>query len=102
MFECTRNTYNLFHSAKQNNLPGIILLIDFEKTFDGINFEFIMTTLELFGLGDNLTTWIIIILGKEEGSIFNVVTVVNGNISKPLEIQRGYQYTCTYVKAIKD
>ena len=35
-------------SFTQNNLPGIILLVDFEKAFDSISFEFIMTTLELF------------------------------------------------------
>ena len=34
--EYTRNTYDLFHSAKQNNLPGIILLVDFEKAFDRV------------------------------------------------------------------
>ena len=36
--ECTRNTYDMFHSAKQKNLPGIFLLVDFEKAFDGVSF----------------------------------------------------------------
>ena len=42
--ECTRNTYDIFTQAKENNLPGIILLIDFEKAFDSVSFEFILTT----------------------------------------------------------
>ena len=48
--ECTRNTYDIFTHAKENNLPGMLLLIDFEKAFDSVNFEFIVTTLEIFGL----------------------------------------------------
>ena len=95
--ECTRNTYDQFHSAKQNNLPGIILLVDFEKALDSISFAFIMTTLELFDLGENFKEWIKIILGMQEGTNFNAVTVVNGNISKPLEIQSGCRQGDTFV-----
>ena len=29
--ECTRNTYDLFNYAKVNNLPGMMLMIEFEK-----------------------------------------------------------------------
>ena len=50
--ECTRNTFDLFHSAKQNNLPDIILLVDFEKAFDSVSFEFILATLDIFEFGD--------------------------------------------------
>ena len=65
--ECTRNTYDSFHSAKQNNLPGIILLVDF---------------------GDNFKQWIKILLGVDEDTNFSAVTVINGSISKPLSIQQ--------------
>ena len=49
--ECMRNTYDLFHHVKQNNLPGIILLIDFEKAFNSVRFDLILTTLDIFALG---------------------------------------------------
>ena len=55
---CTRNTYDIFTHAKENNLPGIILLIDFEKAFNSESFEFILTTLEIFDFGENFKTWI--------------------------------------------
>ena len=29
--ECTRNTYDIFAHVKNNNLPGMILLVDFER-----------------------------------------------------------------------
>ena len=46
--KCTRNTYEIFTHAKEYNLPGIILFIDFEKSFYSVSFEFIITTLEIF------------------------------------------------------
>ena len=32
--DVTRTTYDFFQYTKQNNLPGMILLIDFQKAFD--------------------------------------------------------------------
>ena len=34
--------------AKSNNKPGIGLLVDFEKAFDSVSFEFILITLNIF------------------------------------------------------
>ena len=87
--ECTRNTYDLFIYAKVNNAPGMLLMIDFEKAFDSVDFRFLVASLELFGFGEHFITWIKIILGCKEGTQFNAVTVVNGNISRPFEIKRG-------------
>ena len=46
--KCTRNTYDLFTHAKENNLPGMMRLVDFEIAFDSVNFKFIITTLEIY------------------------------------------------------
>ena len=81
--------YDLFNYAKENNTPGMMLMIDFEKAFDSVDFRFLVTTLELFGFGEYFVTWVKIILGCNEGTHFKAVTVVNGNISKPFEIRRG-------------
>ena len=64
--ECTRN-------AKENNLPGMLLLVDFEKAFDSINFSFIVTTLEIFGFGEEFIRWITIILGMKKGLTFRLL-----------------------------
>ena len=39
--EVTRTTYDLFQYAKQNNLPGMILLIHIQKAFDSVSFRFL-------------------------------------------------------------
>ena len=67
----------------------MLLMIDFEKAFDSVDFRFLVASLELFGFGEHFVTWVKIILGCEEGTQFNAVTVVNGNISRPFEIKRG-------------
>ena len=87
--ECTRNTYDIFTHAKDNNLPGMLLLVGFEKAFDSINFQFINTTLEIFGFGEVFIKWITIILGINPGTNFQAVTVGNGNISSLLNVKRG-------------
>ena len=52
--ECTCNTYDLFNYAKVINLPGMMLMIDFEKAFDSVDFWFLTATLEMFGFGEYL------------------------------------------------
>ena len=45
MAECMRNAHDIFTHAKNNNLQGMLLLIDYKKAF-------IVTTLEIFGFGE--------------------------------------------------
>ena len=54
-----------------------------------MNFEFILTTLDIFDFGENFKTWVTILLRMEKGKNFNAVTIINVNISTPFEIQRG-------------
>ena len=68
--ECTRNTYDIFTHAKENNLPGLMIMIDFEKAFDSVGFKFIVTILEMFGFAEYFINWIKIILGIKEGTNF--------------------------------
>ena len=51
--EATKNTYDIFYQAKRTNNPGLAILIDFEKAFDSVSFEFIQKTLETFGFREN-------------------------------------------------
>ena len=85
--ECTGNTYDICTYAKNNSLPGMLLLVDFEKAFDSVSFEFILTTMDIFNFGENFKSWITILLRMEKGKHLNAVTVINGNISTPFKIQ---------------
>ena len=37
--------------TEKHNLPGMLVLIDFEKAFDSISWTFIYKTLKFFGFG---------------------------------------------------
>ena len=44
--------------AKENNIPGLILFLDFEKAFDTLEWTFIRKTLEHFGFGKGIISWL--------------------------------------------
>ena len=41
-----------------HDIPGLILLIDFEKAFDSVSWSFIFKVLKFFKFGDSLISWI--------------------------------------------
>jgi hypothetical protein len=47
MGENTRLLYDLMHYLEENDLDGLLLLVDFEKVFDSIEWEFLIQSLFL-------------------------------------------------------
>ena len=41
------------------HIPGYIVLLDFEKAFDSVDWSFLFMTLHAFNFGPNFTSWII-------------------------------------------
>ena len=82
--EAVRTTYDVMHYAKQNNLAGLLLCIDFEKAYDSISFKFIKMCLKFYNFGKDLIKWVEILL-------YDFKAVINhcGNISKSFSIGRG-------------
>lgn len=56
--ENTRLLYDLIHYCNEKCKPGLILLIDFEKGFDSVSWNFIFKALRFFNFGDNFIKWI--------------------------------------------
>ena len=78
-----------YSSLQNKQFNSFILLVDFEKAFDSVSCDFILTTLDVFNLGEVFKEWTKNILGVNEDTNFSAVTVINGNISKPFKIGRG-------------
>ena len=55
--ENIRLIYDILHYTEENNIPGILLLIDFEKAFDSLSWSFIDKTLNLFNFGPSIQKW---------------------------------------------
>ena len=48
MGENLRLLYDLMDYTNHNDLPGLLLLIDFEKAFDSVSCEFMFKVLDLY------------------------------------------------------
>ena len=75
--------------TKLNNIPGILLTIDFEKAFDSINWSFINKSLEAFNFGPKFRSYIKTLYHDISTAIIN-----NGNISDWFTPERGVRQGC--------
>ena len=82
--ENTRFIYDLMSYTEVNNLPGLLVLIDFEKAFNSISWSFIYKVLSYFGFGNNIIKWVKILNTNFKASILQ-----SGFLSQQFEIQRG-------------
>ena len=82
--EVVRTTYDIMHIAKINNIPVLLLTVDFEKAYDSISFRFISKCLKFFNFSEDLIKWVEILL-------YDFRSVINhcGNISESFHIGRG-------------
>jgi hypothetical protein len=81
--ENIRLLYDLLKYTDVKNIPGMLLLIDFEKAFDTVSHKFILETLKSFNFGTDICRWFRTLYENASSSI-----IINGNVSKPFQIQR--------------
>ena len=74
----------MINYCKENKLKGLIVLIDFEKAFDSIDWEFIAKTFKIFNFGTNIIKWMKLIQLNSYSYI-----VQNGHISEKVLLFRG-------------
>ena len=82
--ECTRLISDIIHNLKKTKKPGILLMIDFEKAFDSLEWSFIDKTLKYFNFGENIQKWIKIFYNQIESCIIN-----NGHVTERFKLSRG-------------
>ena len=88
--ENIRRTYEIIRYCKRTNKPGLIVSIDFSKCFDKIEHSAIQKSLEYFGFGENIITWIMLFF-KE----MNIYTQNFGFLSPvPFSKGRGTNQGC--------
>ena len=56
--ECTRLIFALMKFTKVKKLPGVLVLIDFDKAFDSISWSFIYQAMAYSGFSKDLIKWI--------------------------------------------
>ena len=79
-----RKMLDIMHTTENEELPAVILSLDFVKCFDRCSFSILHGSLDYFQFGEIIKRWTKI-LYKD----FTVKVQNNGNFSDTIEIQRG-------------
>ena len=81
--EGTRLIYDM-HYTQYNEIPGLLMLIDFQKAFDSVSWKFLYTILPLFGFKQDFCKWIKILNTNVKAAVLQC-----GILSDFFDIQRG-------------
>ena len=82
--ECTRLVYDILNYTETLQIPGMLVLIDFQKAFDSISWSFIYKTLLFLGFSNNFLKWLKLFNTEIKARIMQC-----GFLSEPIDIQRG-------------
>jgi len=82
--ECTRLLFDLIEKAEEEDIPGLLILLDFEKAFDTLEWFFINKTLIFLSFGPEFVKWVETLYENAESCFIN-----NGQCSKFFSINRG-------------
>jgi hypothetical protein len=84
--ENCRLIYDILHFTGENDIPGILLLIDFEKAFDSISWSFIYDTLKFFNFRESVIEWV-----KTFYKDITSAVTQNCSLSEFCNVQRGFR-----------
>ena len=82
--ECTRLIYDLIEKMDEKNIPGLLVLLDFEKAFDSLEWNYTQKVLDFLGFGPDFSKWISIFYTNIRSCILN-----NGHCTSYFDLERG-------------
>ena len=82
--ENIRLIYDILYETKNQDIPGLLLSIDFQQAFDSISWKFVSKTLDYFNFGPSFKSWIKLFQNGTESCILQ-----NGFLSEYFYLQRG-------------
>ena len=82
--ENIRILYDILLYTETNDIPGLILLVDFEKAFDSVSHDFIMNVLDFFNFGESIKSWVKLFFDDALSCV-----LVNGHMTKRFKVERG-------------
>jgi hypothetical protein len=71
-----RLIYDMLQFTEENDIPGLLLLIDFEKAFDSISWDFLLSVLKFFNFGESIINWVKVFYNNISSAV-----IQGGNIS---------------------
>ena len=80
---------DILRQTELQKIPGILLLLDFQKAFDTLDWSFIQKTLDLFNFGNVIKRWITTFYKNSESCVMN-----NGFCTNNFKLSRGVRQGC--------
>ena len=79
-----KQMYDILNFTETENIPGMLVLVDFYKAFDSISWEFIERTLDFLNFGNDIIRWVKLFYTEISSCV-----MVNGKYSEYFAISRG-------------
>ena len=84
-----RKMIDLLMYLEREEVPAVLLSLDFEKCFDSISHEALYKSLEYFGIGEYYISWVKVVYNN-----FELCTINNGRWTKYFPQERGVHQGC--------
>ena len=82
--ETVRSIFDIKEFTLIENIPGIMIFLDFQRAFDSVEWDFILECLESFNFGPEFVGWVKTFYKNIQSCIIN-----NGTISDFFTLERG-------------
>lgn len=82
--ENIRVIYDLMKFTDEHHIPGLLLLIDFEKAFDSLSWNFLYKALEHLNFGESIRKWVKVFYKNISSAV-----ILSGHLSSFFNIERG-------------
>ena len=87
--ESIRLILDIMKYTKHKDIPGVAVLLDFEKAFDSVVWNYIQKCLEVTNFGPHLRQWVYVFYHNISSCVLN-----NGHASEPFLLERGVRQGC--------
>ena len=82
--EAIRSIFDIKDFTAKENIPGLLLFIDFQKAFDSVEWEFLIESLKKFNFGRDFLQWVKTFYNNIQSCVIN-----NGVSSNFFTLERG-------------
>ena len=82
--ETVRSMFDIIEFTVNENVPGMLIFIDFQKAFNSLEWDFIFGCLEAFNFGPDFSRWVKTFYKNIQSCVIN-----NGNVSDYFFLGRG-------------
>jgi hypothetical protein len=89
--ECTRLILDIIERTEEEHIPGLLLLVDFEKVFDSLERDFMFKCLDFVGFGESIIKWVKLLYTDISSCIAN-----NAHCSEFSTLGRGFNIEIQY------